>query len=270
MKITYEFKSHIELIKARIRILKLNFRRVSEQASIHPSYFSRVIKGNGRFSQGQIFQILELLNFSQEEMDFVFLLWSLSEATTRSEKEFFEKKINLIRNEMLKVSANIPISELDQIQDQREKMDSYYAEAITAEIHMLLTIPRYRENPEELRLRCNLPKSKFEAELQKLYRTGLIKLKNEKISQVLPILHLDETHPMSQRNHINWRLKSIQNLEIGWQNESDYHLSVVFSADQQTKVQIKDTLRRVVVETAKMVQSCTTNGEVNHFNIDLY
>lgn len=266
---TYEFKSHVDLIKWQIRQQNLNFRRVSKLTGIHPSYFSRVMKGIGRFSQMQLFLVADLLKFSEEQKNFLVLLWNYSESTLPTEKLFFKKKIAEVRDQKLKVSANISVPVIDPIHTKIQ-LESYYNNAITAEIHMLLTLPQYCNNLEALRDRVRLSPAKFEKELQKLKETGLIEMSNGKINKIQQNLHLDEDHPLSQRNHINWRLQSIQNLEVDSPAQFDYHLSAVFSCDEQGKSQIRDSLRKAVIAAQKIASQCTHNNEVYHLVIDLF
>jgi hypothetical protein len=266
---TYEFKSYIDLVKWQIRQQNLNFRQVSKLTGIHPSYFSRVMKGIGRFSQMQLFLVADLLKFSEEQKNFLVLLWNYSESTLPTEKLFFKKKIAEIRNQKLKVSANISAPVVDPIHNNTQ-LEAYYSNAITAEIHMLLTLPQYYNNLEDLRKRVRLSSAKFEKELQKLREAGLIEINNRKVSKIQQNLHLDEEHPLSQRNHINWRLQSIQNLEADSPGQFDYHLSAVFSCDEQSKSQIRDILRKAVIAAQKIAEQCSNNNEVYHLVIDLF
>jgi uncharacterized protein (TIGR02147 family) len=263
----YEYKSITEAIKGLVEAKNLNFRRVSEATGIHASYFSRVMKGLGSFSQAQVFLIAKALALKPTETDYFFLLWQAQEAQNNEEKEFFKDKIRKIREQELKVSKQIQVR---PIEEDKGRMEIYYSEAVTAMVHMLLTIGEYRRDPIKISKKIGIGESKLETELKKLESLGLIKRNKTNLTEVQETIHLDEDSSLSFRNHINWRLKTIQNLEKQAPISGDYHLSVAFTADEETKFRIKEILREAVIRAQKAVGDCKDNREIYYLAMDLF
>ncbi len=66
MKLIYEFIQLNEALLHLIRSKNSTFGEVSKAAGIHPSYFSRVMKSKGSFSQNQIYSICAALQLSDD------------------------------------------------------------------------------------------------------------------------------------------------------------------------------------------------------------
>jgi uncharacterized protein (TIGR02147 family) len=265
----YEYKNINEAINSLIESKNLNFRRVCEAAEIHASYFSRVMKGAGSFSQQQIFRIAHSLSLSAVETDYLFLLWQGQEAQNAEEKEFFKNKIRKIREAELKVLKQLG-NAMPNIQEDRAKLEIYYSESVTAMVHMLLTIAEYRREPSKICKKIGVSEGKLEQELKKLESLNLIQRNKLEILSVQESIHLDEDSSLSFRNHINWRLKTIQNLEKQTPVGGDYHLSVAFTADEETKFRLKQVLRNAVIEAQKIVSDCKDNREIYYLTMDLF
>lgn len=73
----YEYNTLIEGLNSLFRQKQLNFSQISKACTIHPSYFSRVMKNKGSFSQSQIFKIGHILNLNDLELEYLLYLWSL-------------------------------------------------------------------------------------------------------------------------------------------------------------------------------------------------
>lgn len=267
----YKFKISTDAIIALIEAKKLNFRIVCNATNIHPSYFSRVVKGNAFFSQNQIFKISQFLELPDEPFEFLILLLNHDLAEQTPEKNFYLKKIRAIHDSKLKVSKNMKVNVVEESPDmQKHKIERYYASAITALIHMYLTIPKYQKDPKEILKKVLISEKKLEDEMTKLSELKLIEIQNHKIIKVQNTIHLDESSHLSFQNHINWRLKTIQNLENKEPQLADYHLSVVISANEETKHKLKQILRDAVLTLQKEVIACEQPTDIYHIQMDLF
>lgn len=269
MENIYEFKSLISAINALLRSKKLNYKTISDLTRIHPSYFSRAMKGQAFFSQTQIFLIAEKLSLTDEEKKYLILLWSFQQSERTPEKDFFHQQIKDIQNKKLKVSERIQSQIISEL-DAKIKYEKYYSEAVTSLIHALLTIPTYRNNLNLLAEKVFISKDKLELELKKLKELELIHFKDGKIQKVIDNIHLPEDSVLSIANHINWRLRAIQYLQNRQKQTDDYHLSVVFTATPETKEQLKKIIQDFVVEAQKKVGDCRSPTDVFHLMLDLY
>ncbi len=255
----------VTLLKAR----KISSRTISLACQIHPSYFSRAIKGDAALSQQQVFRIAGFLNLSDFETEYFFLLWNLSAAQSKVEKDFFQQKIRNIQNEKQKISDKIKAKILAD-EDRQNQLQNYYSEAITAMIHMYLTIPAFQHHPDLLVKELGISNKKLDLELEKLKKLRLIEGQGKKIIRVEESIHLPENSPLAFSNHINWRIRTIHAIEKRELSSENYHVSVVFSADAETKHKLKQLLRQTLLQAKGIVGDCASPNQVYHLMMDLF
>lgn len=265
----YSFHLINDSISWLLKSKKFSFRDISLGCDIHPSYFSRVMKGDAGFSQQQIFKISTFLKVSSEETDYLFLLWNNSQAQSIEEKKYFKNKIQEIQEEKQKVASKFK----EDIEDpiiQKERMETYYEDIITAIIHMYLTISEYKDSPEKILTNLKISKAKLHLEIEKLEKLGLIKLNQKKIQTVKQQIHLDPKSSLCTSNHVQWRLKVIQKLNEREDDSKDLHLSVAVSMDEESKTQIKKILRDAILDIQKTVNNCKFPQSIHYLMIDLF
>ena len=146
----------------------------------------------------------------------------------------------------------------------------YYQESLTSDIHMYLTIPEYKHDPKKLKNQLLISDERLDEELTLLKKLGLVKFNSGKVIDVISSLHLEESSPLSFRNHINWRLRAIQMLEQRHKRDNEYHLSVAFTSDIEAQLEIKQKLRDAVLEIRKIVENCNQPQKVGHLLMDFF
>lgn len=263
----HQFNDYRELIKDLCKEQGHSFKAVALETGIHTSYFSRVMVDKADFNQEQLFLIGQTLGLHGWELDFLLLLGEWSRSGNASHKSFLKTKIKAIQDEKNKV-----IGELDQVYEGLTFEDKilYYREALTAKIHMYLTIDRYRKNKALISKKLFISENKLNSELNKLESLGLIEQKKTKIIMKQFSVHLEENDPLSPDNHINWRLESISQLKRRESKPTDYHMSAVFSTDEEGKGRIKNLFKEFVVSAQKEAVKMKSNAEVFSISFDLY
>jgi hypothetical protein len=275
----YDFNSLNSLVEARLRSRHINYRAASLACEIHPSYFSRAMKAQVSLSQNQLFRILSFLNLSEKQKDYAFLLWQYEGAQGRDEKNFFSQKIKQIQEENQKITRRIKANIFNS-EERKIQLDTYYREAVTALVHMYLTIPSFRNDPESICAPLGIPYRKLTDEIEKLEKLSLVTRRDPKqcppgqvkihLSHVEESIHLPEESLLAAANHVNWRLKTIQSIQARDPKPNDLHLSVVFSADDEVKTKLKKLLREAIVNAQALVGTCDKPTEVYQLMIDLY
>lgn len=265
----YSFDLLNNSISWLLKSKKISFRDVSLGCCIHPSYFSRVMKGAAGFSQEQIFKISTFLKLCPQETDYLFLLWNKFQAQSTDEKLFFKSKIQEIQEEKQKISSKLK-QDINNPAIQKERMEIYYEDIITAVIHMYLTISEYRNSPEKILNTLKISKEKLSQEISKLKKLGLIQLNGNKIQSVEQQIHLDPKSNLCTLNHIQWRLKVIQKLNEREDDSKDLHLSVAISIDEESKVQIKNIIREAILTIQQTVSNCKAPQKIYYLMIDFF
>ena len=262
------YDDYRDVIKERARLLKLSFKKISDRAKIHTSYFSRVMNGQADFSEEQLYKLGLVLNLDFDSIDFFQLLGSLSRSGCFEHKAFVQQKINELRlkhsnlhQELSDVHTNL----------NEEEIQTYYRDVINGMVHMYLTIPKFRHNPQEIATVLGISQTKLENTLKTLGSLGIVtKDDSNNLTVTKKSIHLDDKHPMSSTNHTNWRVHSLSNLTKRDPDPSDYHLSACFSANPTTKIKIVNILKNAIVESQSLVNDNTQTSNVYFLGIDVY
>jgi hypothetical protein len=115
----------------------------------------------------------------------------------------------------------------------------------------------------------SISEKKLASELEKLESLRLISKKKNQVCVESLNIHLDEDHPISPVNHVNWRLESINHINKRERHPSDYHLSVAFAADNACKVRLKEMFKDFIVSAQKEVAT-SPGGDVHYMIFDLF
>lgn len=261
-----QFDNYRDAIKAGCKELGINYKQIAQNTGIHTSYFSRVMVEKADFSPSQLYLIAQSLKLTDWETDFILLLGEYSQTSHHSHQAFIWQKIQQVKKEKQKI--------IHQIQPKKklgpQEIDSYYQDLLTAEVHMYLTIKKYRDQPKLVAKKLGISPLKLQEEIAKLAALHLITAEKGVIHILQGRVHLDESHPVSSRNHINHRLQSIQKLLKDTLQPSDYHLSAVFSTDEESKIKIKNMFKEFVVKAQAATHKKSHNLQVFHLNFDLY
>lgn len=263
----FEYLDYRPLIRDFSKSMGISYKSLSNAARMHGSYFSRVMKENAIFSPEQLYAIGKNLKFSQEEIDFLLLLGDYNNSGDNEHRVFLKSKVLKVQKEKAKLLNKFKEKTTELTQSE---VDLYYREAVTAKIHMLLTLAKYRENPALICKKVFISEVKLESELKKLSDMGIVERRGSEIKILRNNVHLDEAHPASMQNHINWRLQTINHLNQRGHDPSDYHLSASFSCDEATKNRIKEIFKDFVAKAQGEVRSCKNAQDVYFIGMDLF
>lgn len=260
----FKYSDYRNLVKDLSKAHGLTFKILAANSRIHTSYFSRVMQGNADFSPEQLYLVGQGLKLSEEALDYLLLLGEWSSSASSEHKAFIKRKLNQIQKEKLRLKEKL---KGDHKELTEEDIEVYYRSPLTAKVHMFLTIKRFQDNPHLIASRLFISERELENELSKLRSLKLINKKNK----ILKFgVHLEESHPASPRNHANWRLESVQRLIREKTLPSDYHLSVLFSCDENTKIKIKEEFKNFTLKARELIEDCHDPNEIYHLSMDLY
>jgi len=263
----FQYLDYRPLIHDFSKSLGISYKSLASSARMHGSYFSRVMKEAAIFSSEQLYAIGRNLKLKPEEVEFLLLLGDFNNSGDSEHKSFLRTKINKIQKEKSKLLNKF---KKETTELTKSDVDLYYREAITAKIHMLLTLSKYRENPTLICKKIFINEIKLESELVKLIEMKIIERVKGDIKVLRNNVHLDETHPASMQNHINWRLQTINHLSMRGNDPSDYHLSATFSCDEETKNKIKEIFKDFVSSAQNEVRNCKSAQDVFFIGMDLF
>ncbi|SMF32319.1 DUF4423 domain-containing protein [Pseudobacteriovorax antillogorgiicola] len=267
MNTILEHDCYRDVILAFVKETHCTQRQIAQESGIHTSYFSRVMKLGADFSNEQLYAIGKVLGLYNWRLDYFLLLGDLSRSGLHSHKTYIKNKIDECRRMHSKVIDKLqgvcaPLSE--------ENIATYYSSTLTARVHMLLTIPKFRFHVMMLQKKLRISEKLLGQELKKLEQLKIISREGGEIKVLKRSIHLEESHPASIDNHRNWRIETLHKLSHGEASHADFHLSATFSGNEKTKIQIKEILKQAIVESQKKVRDSQDLDDVFHIGIDLY
>lgn len=260
-----------EIIRSTFKSLGLSSKSVAMAAVIHPAFFSRVMMGKASFSPSQMFLIGKALQLDGWRLEYFLLLGDLEFAANAKHKIYLKQKIEKIRQEQQALGSKLHIARAENLEESL-RLAKYYSETITARIHMYLTIPRYRQNPDLICRSAGISKSKFHQEIAKLESLGIITTGNGNIDMNQDTLHLEMEHVLAPQNNINWRLDAIKAINERNPKSTGYHMSAAFTADAATMTKVRNRFKAFVVEVKDLVSGSSNpdEEEVWSMGFDLY
>jgi transcriptional regulator with XRE-family HTH domain len=263
----YKYLDYREAIKDLSKINRISYKSLASSARIHTSYFSRVMQSKAGFSREQLFLIGQDLQFNAEQLDFFMVLGEYDNSSLADHRQYLLGKIKKIQDDKNRLINNLPMESKELTAEDKS---IYYQESMTAKVHMLLTIDKYRANRSMIAKKLSITDHKLDRELEKLAGLNLIEFKGREIELLKSSVHLEEADPLSLQNHINWRLETIHYLTKRYTNPSDYHLSAMFSCDEESKNKIKEEFKHFIIKVQQTVKESKNNDEAYFIGFDLY
>ncbi|NRA68269.1 MAG: DUF4423 domain-containing protein [Pseudobacteriovorax sp.] len=255
-----------EIIKNVCETRSLTYRDLAENCQIHASYFSRVMREKADFSHEQVFLICQYLGFEDDELDYLLTLRDAQTSSQHEHASYCWRKAKALQDKHSKTGKRLKKTE----EPDPTHIDEYYKSSWTAIIHMYLSIDRFRLQPETIAKHLNLSPKMVERELSLLKKLKIIYMKNGHLQLSNKRIHLEADSPLSQRNHINWRLQALTSLSETRTKDSDYHMSAVFSATETGKRKIREKYKEFVAEAQKIAEEAGTGEEVYAISFDLF
>jgi transcriptional regulator with XRE-family HTH domain len=238
---------------------------IAGMAHVSKAYLSQVLNKRAHLNQDQLFAIMEFLDLTAEEKEFLVILLELNRSALKKRRSQLEAKLDAFRKAHLStqsyLSAQPIVSSIDPI-------SQFYLDPVNLLVHIALTIPRYLNDPSLLSEALDLSPERLAASLQILIRAGiLIREKNR--------LRLTETHfhlPSDSPIYPAWRTLMKAQAFLGIQRcpkDDAYSFNVVFSANHKCRQLIQKKLLEAVSACEKEVAK-SPKETVFQMSIDLF
>lgn len=173
-----------------------------------PSFISQVMSGKNELSLEHAHRINHFLNHSTEESQYFLLMVMLARAGTFELQKFLREQISAQRAQQMQIHKVVAKHEL-----KGDDILHYYSNWLCVSIHMLATIPKYRD-PRAMQDKLGASDQEFKETLNFLTRTGLIEIHQGKIEVGEAHVHLKKTSPYAQSASVLTRLKILEKLSL--------------------------------------------------------
>lgn len=262
MKI-FETTNYREYLKHYIAALPLKGRgemsRIATALNISATMVSQVLSGDKDFSMEQAFTLATYLGFDSFEKDYWICLVELSRAGTKELALYWEEKAATLKRESY--DAKKRIRSTGEISEEQKNI--YYSHSLFIAIRLFCSIrPRRVEDIEQ---RFRLTRSEAHHFLGHLKDMGLVEKNNHDYSTTPKIIFLDKKSPQIYRNHTNWRIQSLKQLERP--KENDLSFTFPMSISKKDFVEIRKRLVAEMMEVRKALDS-TEPETIAFLNLD--
>lgn len=221
--------------------------RMAEAMDCQKGFITKVLAPDSptHLSLEQAAKLNSLLNHSEDEANFFYLLVQFARAGNKILRDHFRGQMKQTLNRRLAIRKDLESQNILSVEDHMR----YYSFWYYAAIRMCVSVPGL-QTIEALRKKLNLPAAKVTSALDFLTSRGLVEKKGDRFvhSQRQQIM-LAADHPMVVRNHGNWRLQALKSLES--EAASDLHYTYVVSLSESDALKIRSFL----VETIKEMQA---------------
>jgi uncharacterized protein (TIGR02147 family) len=186
-----------------------NRARLAEKLKCQPAFVSQVLSGKPNFSLEHAVAIDDFLSHTEEESRYFMLLVHQGRAGTEALRRYYASQLDALKNVRAKVASRVPTKQTLSVDASHRYYSSWYYSAI----HVLVLVPGFDEK-KAIAERLNLPLSTVTEALSFLVQEGLIEEKAGKYSATSRRVHLTDDSSMIYKHHTNWRIRSLNALDV--------------------------------------------------------
>lgn len=228
--------SYKDCLKTRLRELKtkrpdVTLKRIALQVPVQYTYLSKVLNDRKlHLSEDHLFSVLQLLDFEDDEREFLSLLRDHDAAEKGARKDSLFNRIERLRGDRrLKAQAVEPKS--GALVEQM----SYLFDPYCVLVHAALAVPAYRHQPLLLGPKLGINEAQMKGVLRRLDACGYVELETDGVSVKAlknSRFHVGRDHPL-MRAHQGF-LKTLMQSRLVTSDEADKtSFLVTFTMDSQ-------------------------------------
>lgn len=263
MKEIYQYKDYKDYIKDSLYHQGHGSRiKLAEAMNCQSAYISNVLNQDAHFSQEQAADAAVFFKLDREEEDFFLLLVLHARAGTKRLRSLYDEKIKSVREKRALLSNRISGTDaLDEVTEAK-----YYSRWYYAAIHILVTVPTYK-NKEAIGKYLGLPHSVVSEAIEFLLDKGLLSTTPTGYVTGKTRVFLKGDSQNIVQHHENWRMRAIESITLG--HKEDVHFSSVYSLSRKDFIHIKEKLLGHLQEVREIVKP-SKEEEVCVLNLDFF
>jgi hypothetical protein len=238
---------------------------MARACGIQKTYLSRVLNSEtAHLNEEQLFLAATYLGLASEEQRYLQLLRVFEKATAASYKAELQREIEKVRSVKERSESHLAAETTFPQSDT----SPYYLDPNIMLTHIFLAVERFRRDIQSLARKLNLSEEYLSEILTKLEQMKLIKLSDEGYVLLKESTHLPIDSPLYYPYRFMQRVKSLERIQR-LPKEQTYNFSVVFSADENARKQIKAKFLEFLKNIEKIANSAP-DREVYQLNFDLF
>jgi uncharacterized protein (TIGR02147 family) len=221
--------------------------RLAEAAKCRLSYISQVLHKHAHLSLEQAEAINLLLGHNSAESDYFLLLIQLARAGTPALRSRLEHQAQEAQEKNKQLKNRVAYSKTISPEEQQ----LYYSSWIYSAVHILVTVPEYRDR-EALARRLQVPIEKVHSVVRALVGMQLLHEKEGKLTPAENRIFLPADSPLVKNHHANWRLRALELVDPA--NKQDLHITSVVSISEEDGKLIREKLLAAFASVNQIVR----------------
>ncbi len=237
----FQYHCYRELIREALLEKKARFGRtftfekLAQACRIQRTYLSAVLSGKGHLNTDQVFLAAKFLDFSAESTHYTMLLLEFDRSVVPARKKLLKIQLDSLRTPALQAGSKVKAKPLPS---PTSAQADFYLDMEAQLVHMFLTIKRYLDDVEKIRLILGLDRIVFERILKKLEQADLINIHQTKVRVLNDAFHLPSHSSLFPTYRQNMRLRALDQMTKRGESHH-YSFSVLYSAREETRQKIQ-------------------------------
>lgn len=244
---------------------RFTYERMAKACGIQKTYLSRVLNSDDtHLSEEQLFLCATFLGLAKEERQYLQLLRSHQRANVASFKEELRAEIERERALRERSEPYLKAETFAPAQD----ISPFYLDPHVMLVHIFLSVERFRKDVKTIGLQLHLTENYLAEILTKLEQMKLIELTGDGYVLLKSNTHLPVDSPLYYPYRFMQRIKSLERIQK-LPKEQTYNYSVVFSADEAARQEIKRKFLEFL-SAVETIAKGAKEAEVYQMNFDLF
>lgn len=250
VKDLFKFKEYRSIIK---HLVDLNEKRwglwgrLAKAINCQQTYLSQAMREKVHLTEEHLMGVAQFFQLSALETDFLMALALLNKAGTPALRRYYQVKVDGMKKDRLDLSNRIQQPRIEV--PEREML--YYSSWMWSAIHILLTIPEFKNSPRAIAERLLIPLTQVEEALKTLEKLNIIEKTNQGYRLLIADLHVPKRSPMVQIHHQNWRGRAL--LDAANPFSEGLHFTGVYSMSRADYGKLKELLMDFIEQTSSIV-----------------
>jgi uncharacterized protein (TIGR02147 family) len=261
----FEFNDYRKYLQENIEQNQLvrGYRaRLAEAAGCQKSFFSQVLNSSAELSSDHAANLSQFWQFNFEETSYFVDLVLLVRTGSPAFREVIRERLRAAREKHINLEARFAWPKIERSEQEALYFSSWYWSAI----HVITAIPQWRTTSSIAR-RLNLSVKLVEDILQQLNHMGMVKEHKKEWQITEKLLHLPQSSFMTEMNHLNWRQRAMNNIQL--QDASAIHYSLVFALSAEDFSRLREILVNQIQSFHKIIGP-SVSEEIACFTCDLF
>ena len=207
-----KFTNYKDFIREKIHALPKRGHgqnlKIAKLLGIHTTMVTHIFKGDSNLSTEQALKLAEYFALPELETDYFVTLVQQERAANSQSRKYFEKQLKALRSKAQDLSSRLVETKVLDEKDQAVFYSAWYYSGIR-----LLTATAKFESVQAISEKINLPLQTVAKVVEFLISRGLLKQEHGIFVIGETKTYVTRDSDWVTKHHLNWRLKSIEQLD---------------------------------------------------------